>query len=427
MDKQMDTERNMLWIQARCQEQRNRIRGYEKKLANMRKELGDIADDTKTNEKIYENCSLDELSALLIEKKAEYMEFQYIYDMRKIVDREEEISDIPKEAEQKKSLFQKIWKTYKEGVCNGFSQYAGLVKKYGIDSRFYMSPGGMGDVYTCLLQYEKIIKNNGIKHNVFTVTRPASLKLCELFDVKNVELIPFLNRKQIVQLYMFLMSNKIKWTILGYPLALRTDIRFRLEGLHGNSEKDIWDYSIYHKLEGEKVTPHFDDKDDFCDRFFAENGLQYSKCVLLVPYSVSLTPIPEEFWRLLVNYLKKEGYTVICNTKGQGETAIQGTIAANIPIDCLVPFANRCGCMIGVRSGFMDVVETARIKRVVFYSDLKNGRGMGGHSKDSLVPFSLNQWFEEQNALELYYPRDCDCSMFSRIKEYLNTEEVSEK
>ena len=29
MDKQMDTERNVLWIQARCQEQRNRIRGYE--------------------------------------------------------------------------------------------------------------------------------------------------------------------------------------------------------------------------------------------------------------------------------------------------------------------------------------------------------------------------------------------------------------
>lgn len=428
MDKRSTLEENTIWLKARCQEQRNRIHGYEKKLVNMRRELGVIDDDSRTVEKAYEDYSLKELSALLVDKKAEYMEFQYIYDMRKIIDREEEESKDTTELEdQKKSLFWSIWKAYKEGACNGFSHYAKLIKKYGMDSQFYMSSGGMGDVYTCLLHYKNIVKDNGTTNNVFSVIRPGSLKLCDVFDVENVELIPFTDRKQIVQLYLFLMSNKMQWTILGYPLALRTDIRTNLEGLHGNSMKDIWDYSIYGLSSDELSRPHFDDTEGFCDRFFAENGLEYSKCILLVPFSVSLTPIPIDFWKLLVGYLKKEGYTVICNTKGCSEPIIEGTIAASIPIDCLVPFANRCGCMIGVRSGFMDVLETARIKRIVFYSDTRFSRGFGGHSKDSLTSFSINQWFDEQNALELYYPRDCDHLMFSRIKEYMNTEEVSEK
>lgn len=114
--------------------------------------------------------------------------------------------------------------------------------------------------------------------------------------------------------------------------------------------------------------------------------------------------LPVCFWEELVEILNSMGYKVLTNSKGKEESPIKGTILTNIPISCLVPFVDKAGIVIGVRSSFMDVIESSKAKKIVIYTKVKGGfGGAGKHSDDMFASFSINKWFEKDIAEEFIY------------------------
>lgn len=106
-----------------------------------------------------------------------------------------------------------------------------------------------------------------------------------------------------------------------------------------------------------KSLPPLVEDDNMIHKLFTQNHLERGKTVLLAPYSTGLKEyeIPQTFWVKIVTELKYRGFTLATNCAGM-EKCIPGTIALNIPYHQIVPFLEKAGYFIGIRSGLCDIV-----------------------------------------------------------------------
>ena len=225
----------------------------------------------------------------------------------------------------------------------------------------------------------------------------------------------------MVHFGIFCGFKNVKFKIIHHnPLSLYVSILSSMEPVNGICSADVLRYVVYNDLQP-STKPCFSCKgDEYWQKFFEERNLIIGKTVLLCPYSVSMQSIAVSFWEELAKVLISNGYSVVTNVKDASEKPIKGTIGINISIKDIVPFLNKCGNLIGVRSGLMEVTESASINRVILYSDIRAGyRGKGGHNKSMIEHFSFNQWFNRQDALELEYSEQTSNDLFNPILTYL--------
>ena len=315
-----------------------------------------------------------------------------------------------------------IYNNYKEDILNGYKHYKLYIEKYGENSLILKTSGGTGDVYMAGLYYDSFIKTLPEKTiPIFTVIHQSGYCAAELFGIKNIELIAYQNRKSMVHFGIFCGFKNVKFKIIHHnPLSLYVSILSSMETVNGICSADVLRYVVYNDLQP-STKPCFSCKgDEYWQKFFEERNLIIGKTVLLCPYSVSMQSIAVSFWEELAKVLISNGYSVVTNVKDASEKPIKGTIGINISIKDIVPFLNKCGNLIGVRSGLMEVTESASINRVILYSDIRAGyRGKGGHNKSMIEHFSFNQWFNRQDALELEYSEQTSNDLFNPILTYL--------
>ena len=80
------------------------------------------------------------------------------------------------------------------------------------------------------------------------------------------------------------------------------------------------------------------------------------KTVVLCPYAKSSSIIPEKYWKVVIDWLKDQGYMVFTNT-APNEEALSGTIRLQIPVDVFCGLA-ALGCsFIGTQSGIVDILR----------------------------------------------------------------------
>jgi len=306
---------------------------------------------------------------------------------------------------------------------NGYRHYARIMEKYGPDAQIYKTSGGTGDVYVAGLYFKDYLKAIGSQRRpVFTVIHRSGYAVAELFQIENIELIPYADRRSMVHLGIFVGFSNIHFAVIHHnPNSLYTSISAKMEAVHDMCSLDVLKSSIYDGIRPTGV-PIFDDNEHIILEIFQKNNLCIGKTVVLTPYSVSMKPLPKKFWEKLVEELLKHGYSVCTNSKGGEEPPIKGTNAIHIPIKHLVPFLNRAGTLIGVRSGIIDVTVTANIKRVIFYSDIRGvPRGQGGHNQKFYPHFSFNKWFRGSNAFEISeYASEHNSDYIKKILEYLH-------
>lgn len=317
------------------------------------------------------------------------------------------------------TLYQ-IWQHFKEDILNGYQHYARIIECYGEDSHIYKTSGGTGDVYVAGLYFKEFLCVHQVQRKpIFTVIHESGRAVAELFDIENIEVISYKNRRSMVHFGIFMQFRRIHFSVIHHgPNSLYTSINVKIETVHDMCSFDVLKYSIYNGIEP-SGQPNFNFDSNYINDIFKRYSLNKGKTVILVPYSVSMMPLVLTFWEHLAQLLQASGYTVCTNSKGDAEPPIMGTHAINVPIPYTVPFWNDAGFVVGVRTGIFDVTEKARVKRVIFYTEVKGlPRGQGGHNKKFYPHFSFNKWFERNDALEIEFQSEYMSRYIDEILDY---------
>ena len=113
------------------------------------------------------------------------------------------------------------------------------------------------------------------------------------------------------------------------------------------------------------------------DGLFSANNLEKGRTVIIAPYEQGITAvggkcIPYEVWKKLIIELKKNGYNVCVNCKGNDvEKNIEGGIQVFPKFEDLTTFVEQAGYMVSIRSGFCDYTMNVHVKKVILYPTVK--------------------------------------------------------
>lgn len=307
------------------------------------------------------------------------------------------------------SLIRSLLRSYR-----GKAYYDALKKKYGDVTIFLCPYTGTGDIYLIGTFWEEYLNKNNINDYVFVVISNACKKVADLFGIKNIEVVrkkeyaSYLidyhlydpengNLKILNDCWAQVHTNQVEW-FRGYKGLYFTDL-FR-KFVFGLSE-DVKPKHPTFKRETEKIKAIF-------DKF----GLITKKTVILSPYSNTLSDLPTDFWKCLVEVLKDKGYIVATNCGGNTEPAIEGTIGVFFPLNIAPQIIDEAGAFIGVRSGFCDVISGTKAKKIILYD--KGNRFYMGSAFDY---FNLKGMELCDDAVEIQYEHNCTEKIIKQISE----------
>jgi len=90
------------------------------------------------------------------------------------------------------------------------------------------------------------------------------------------------------------------------------------------------------------------------------------KKVLLVPFvHGEKSPIDIRLWQNLINYLNNKGYEVFVNSRFH----FYGAMSIYLPIELVIPFVENMALVISVRTGFVDLISSTKVKKIILYKD----------------------------------------------------------
>lgn len=287
-------------------------------------------------------------------------------------------------------------------IWNGYRQYALLLKEYGEDAYIHLSAGGTGDVYISNLYYNRYIELKGRKENaVYVLPGESCYQTTKLFDITRAKKIEKERWIDLLHLFRFLGEKSVRIDMLYYHIfVVHTGYVTWLESYKG------WNlYRLMHAIHFSDLTEkdierpkfHYDKKRIV--KIFFDNKLKLGKTVILSPYAKWPPAISSIFWENLVDELKKKGYTVCTNSIGESEPPIKGTKPVFYSYDLAVPMIEAAGYMIGLRSGFLDIIESAEARKVALYPYNCKKRGIADGT--AIGSFSLNEMFGRNDFLEL--------------------------
>lgn len=321
--------------------------------------------------------------------------------------------------ECKRLEFVRIYSRFQD-VKVGFDAYAQLLKTYG-DQYYFITPFGSGDAYIVAQFYQPYIEAYWRKSELpeLVVAGKIGEKVANLCGLDNVKTVSVNENKGLIRLWMFLENEMLHGKILHWGLAMNhTSIIRNLEGIHDFNMFSFYKYAVFNGVKEREYKITFSPDDQFVDLVFQKYALIPGKTILLVPYSNSLSsPLPKSFWIKLVRSFIKEGYSVCTNVGSKQEEAIPGTKALFIPIDKLIPFLDKAGCMISVRTGLADITVQSKCKRIVLYPQQQSPWSLKATYHEM---FSINAMFGKNYDIEIEYRLQKSEEIIPQILSYLD-------
>lgn len=305
----------------------------------------------------------------------------------------------------------KIFNLFTSDVLKGFKEYKKIVNEYGSDVAIFSTAWrGTGDYFICGLYLETYLKKYNISNYVFLIPdNGGERKIVELFQIYKSHVIEKDNIHPIRMFDSFLAERElnIRYFHHGYENPNNLSISaldISLMGHNGLNMVDMYlSYGFMIDNDAMKSMPQFTEDDNSINKLFVQNKLERGKTVLLAPYSTGLKEyeIPQTFWVKIVTELKYRGFTLATNCAGM-EKCIPGTIALNIPYHQIVPFLEKAGYFIGIRSGLCDIVAGAACKKILLHT-FKARWWLDGRS---IVYTGLNNMGLCDDAIELVYENE---------------------
>lgn len=292
--------------------------------------------------------------------------------------------------------------------------YKKLKRKYGDVPIFICPYTGTGDIYLIGTFWDEYTKRNNINHYVFVVISKACMKVANLFEIKNIEVV---KKKEYVSHlieYHLYDPEKGKMKLLNDCWAqVHTNQVEWFRGYKGLYFTGLFRRFVFNLPDDVKPKhPTFRDESERIKKVFREYGLHSNRTVILSPYSNTLSDLPTSFWEGITAELVDKGYTVATNSGGKTEPAIKGTVAVFFPLDIAPQIIEEAGAFIGVRSGFCDVISGTKAKKIILY-DKGNRFYMGS----AFEYFSLKGMELCDDAIEIEYEHSSIEHILNQIAE----------
>lgn len=309
----------------------------------------------------------------------------------------------------------RIRKLFKTGVMNGYDLYCKFIEKYGDDSCLLLSAASHGDAFIFghfFSQYAQ--RQYPGKTAVYGVFGNTGITVAKLFNIKNVESYSMDEfNKAWNPFLMFDTCNIANVQSMYFHTAMRHILILRyLEGIHGFN---IFSESMVQLGFNEEdfntlQRPSFDREN--ADIIFKENNLKKHKTVVLAPYAKTIKPIPIKFWEKLANELLKKGFVVCTNSVGKTEPPISKTTPVFVPFSSAAPFLENAGAVIGLRSGFLDVVSYADCLKISLHPiyDIKRSKLCNVYDY-----YALSDMFRQSNQFDYVYSSEKEEIIISEI------------
>ncbi len=92
------------------------------------------------------------------------------------------------------------------------------------------------------------------------------------------------------------------------------------------------------------------------------------RSVILSPYAKSVTALPQDVWRQIVDDYRSRGFSCFTNVTGD-EKALDGTLPVSPRLAEAQPLVEHAGAFVGIRSGLCDVLRYADCEKTALYPD----------------------------------------------------------
>lgn len=304
------------------------------------------------------------------------------------------------------SAMGKIYSIFRNKVMDGYRLYSDTIKKYGVNSRLFLSAPATGDAYIfgqCFNSYVK--QKYPIYNSILGVFGKGGVSAVQVYDIKNVEPYSYDEFKKLYNLIMFDSKSLVQAESLHYHIFHR-HIAFLsyIEGLHGFEFYSQVKAYLGCDSENDIELPKFDyELPSELNTLFQSKQIVKGNTIVLGPYAKTVKSLPWIFWVILAQKLRAHGFDVCTNSVGDTEPPIDGTIPVFIPYQNLVPFIEQCGAVIGLRSGFLDIASTAKTLKIALHPKNNYNRS---EVCDINETFSMSAMYGQPDQYDLIYTQE---------------------
>lgn len=290
---------------------------------------------------------------------------------------------------------------YMGSLKPGVQVYKDIMKNYPVGSKLLLCPyAGTGDVYLACLYIRQYAKKMQLNNYVLAVIGKSNYNVAKLFRIANLEKLSQDEADKLVYLYMTVGDEFDGIKLMHHdPMQNYCGILENLRNINNIKFVDMYNCNIFMcDLEKDRELPQFNYTSKRISDLFFKCRLEPNNTVILSPYVNTLPPIPRWVWVELAKRMKMAGYVVCTNCGGPDEKEIEGTVALRFDYDIAVPILEKCGYFIGIRSGFCDVISSAKCKKIIIYQPyIFWGEGT------NIDYFSLNKNGFCDDAIEIEY------------------------
>jgi hypothetical protein len=254
-----------------------------------------------------------------------------------------------------------------ERVRRGAIHLADIKQSYDGNIPLFLCPyKGLGDVYLASAFLQTYLRKEQIKKSILVVIGNACGEVASLFDLSYIRIVTRIEAEEMMQAIIFIGKENCNSTILHHALPYTNQLK-RLGNYRGLNFYEAYRKNLFSFSKDEKIAlPK--NTEDFTEDFFINHKLQKGKTVVMSPYANTSSKIPEKVWDLLIQQYIGEGYSVCTNCSGE-EKPLNHTIEIRLPIRQMIPFCEKAGVFIGLRSGLCEVISSANCTKIIYYPD----------------------------------------------------------
>lgn len=263
-------------------------------------------------------------------------------------------------------------------VWRGYKEYCRLKKKHGNLPIITPAFKGTGDFYMVAKYFPQWLKFKKIDKYMMIAGGASEIRVLELFPQwfsnAQYEILSWEHYTYLIHMRLFWGVEKSDIYVLNHIANFGGEhtnylwITWNLMGYKGLSLLDF--YLIYgcklSKLE-KPLIPIFETDSNKIDKIFKYKKLKPGKTVMISPYSTGNGTFHVSFWNSIVKQLQLSGYSVCTNCFGS-EKPLANTVKLGLDYRDLVPFMDKAGFAIGIRSGFFDIISSSTCKKIIIHT-----------------------------------------------------------
>lgn len=239
--------------------------------------------------------------------------------------------------------------------------------------RFYKNTtiflrGATGDIYLQFLLLKSYIRDNNLKNYVLIGDSGNAIAIARLFGYPRVSYMSPRAVSCLEKYYLFMGGNNQKIVI---PFCWSDNYFFNTCCVRMTNKfsfmENYYYFSFVLNPTYQFQLPQFDDVDEKLTFYWQQLGIIKGKTVIISPDANSVTGLPIWFWNSIIQELRTMGYAVFMNCNYPTYYRAPNLFPS---YSTCVPLLEYAGYFIGIRSGFCDIVSSAKCKKVIIYPEI---------------------------------------------------------